>query len=161
MRKAPFECTIAYDAEIPARKLLLEKYNKKATSFADLEKKIKEAINEKGDEAKRDFAMLHPDRDLILSTAPVIEPIKIIETKEVQSNACGCSSGFNAEQQSNCSGSKSCNCGGNANNNNKGNFSSYDGGYSGFNMTKEDSTKIVTVLGVLGIIVVAGIILKK
>lgn len=148
-RKVDLAYILAYDAEMPMRKLLSEKYDKHASSFDDLEQKINQVILQHGDDGLKDLAMYHPDRDLILATytPPVIEAKKV---EEVKSNCCGMTSGFDSEKTSNCAGSTTCPC-------NKGK-SSYEGTSNAIGITKDDSLNI---LAILGIVAVVGIILKK
>ncbi len=149
-RKIDLAYILAYDAEFPVRKLLSEKYGKTAKNYDDLENKINDVIRLGNDDDLKALAMLHPDRQLILSTyIPAPAPATVEVKKEKTSNACGACSGFDAEEKSNCAGNKNCNC-------NKGMNYSFGGPVS--DAQKDDMLKIVAVLGLVAIV---GIILKQ
>lgn len=108
-----------------ASQKLLEKYKiPKAIDMTDLIAKVHYVVRKNKDFAITDLANIDtPYRQLILST---IKPVVVTETKEVMSNACGCSgidgetsnacgcSGVDGES-SNCSG-----CGGKCGNKSSG-----------------------------------------
>lgn len=120
-----------------------------AKNDSDLWKKTNYLVAKFQEEAMKDIALIHPDRELIiwssepkvekkqleeiiLKTEPIIEPL--INTNNYNkkfgadgedyfSNACGCSGANGETEYSNCNGNKKCSCGCESNKN----YSNADG----------------------------------
>jgi hypothetical protein len=93
---------IAYNNKPLAQKMLVKYGLRPAKSPIELERKLVSLTRDYKEEALRELANIHPDKDLILNFAdrPELKSNK-------QSSFCGCSSGFDGEESSSfcgCSG---------------------------------------------------------
>lgn len=91
---------IAYNNRPLAQRMLVKYGMKPAKSPIELERKLVSLTRDYKEEALRELANIHPDKDLILNFADKPKLKK-------ESNFCGCSSGFDGEEKSNfcgCSG---------------------------------------------------------
>lgn len=111
-----------------------------AKNDADLWKKTNYLVAKFQEEAMKDIALIHPDRELIIWSSeskskpsintdlvPALEPVPITVVatssninangEDNYSNACGCSGANGETEYSNCNGNKKCNCGCDSNRN--------------------------------------------
>lgn len=141
---------LAKNSEKPSR-ILLKKYNKPdAINYFDLENKLMQLYAEKPNEIEKEFANIHPHKELILKHFST--PTKLDEIKVEPVTISGDSSQVVKERvatYSNCEG-----CGGNCGKSN------YDGA-SSFNKTEENKNNMLGIIAIVGIIAMVGVILKK
>ena len=92
MEKISIQEYIAYNNRPMAQKMLVKYGIKPAKSPLEMERKLIALTRDYKEDALREFANIHPDKELIL---------KYANREEKKSNACGCS-GFDGEDSSFC-----------------------------------------------------------
>lgn len=92
MEKISIQEYIAYNNRPMAQKMLLKYGLKPAKSPVEMERKLIALTRDYKEDALREFANIHPDKELIL---------KYADREEKKSNACGCS-GFDGDDSSFC-----------------------------------------------------------
>jgi hypothetical protein len=92
MEKISIQEYIAYNNRPMAQKMLVKYGLKPAKSPVEMERKLIALTRDYKEDALREFANMHPDKELIL---------KYANREEKKSNACGCS-GFDGEYSSFC-----------------------------------------------------------
>jgi hypothetical protein len=100
-RKISLQEIVALDSTREARNLVVKYGLPKARNTDDLIEKLDYITAKHREKALKDLALIHPDKDLILSQ------LSSNEVEEKQSAACGCKSGFEGDY-SNCGGCTSC-----------------------------------------------------
>ncbi|MCF7866918.1 hypothetical protein K9M18_05805 [Candidatus Woesearchaeota archaeon] len=92
MDKISIQEYIAYNNRPMAQKMLVKYGLKPAKSPVEMERKLIALTRDYKEDALREFANIHPDKELIL---------KYANREEKKSNACGCS-GFDGDDSSFC-----------------------------------------------------------
>ena len=92
MEKISIQEYIAYNNRPMAQKMLVKYGLKPAKSPIEMERKLIALTRDYKEEALREFANIHPDKELIL---------KYADKEEKKSKFCGCS-GFNGDDSSFC-----------------------------------------------------------
>jgi hypothetical protein len=92
------------------RQMVVDYGLKPAKNRLDLYKKVNAIVAKYKNQALKDIAKIHPDREFILWSVENEESAPKKEVVETKSSACGCS-GADGEY-SNCGGGCACGCGG-------------------------------------------------
>lgn len=141
---------LAKNSEIPSRKLL-KKYGKKdAVNYYDLENKLISLYAEKPEQIEKEFANIHPHKELILKH---FEKNNIVEAKPITISGDDSQTTVMEKpvKYSNCEG-----CGGTCGKSNYDGFNNANG-----TNTSNEKRDMLGIIAVLGIIAIVGVILKK
>jgi len=158
MEKISIQEYIAYNNRPMAQKMLVKYGLKSAKSPMEMERKLISLTKDYKEEALRELANIHPDKELIL---------KYVDREEKKSGFCGCS-GFDGDNSSSfcgCSGfdgdnkSSFCGCSGfngeNKKENTNNNLEATPPTKTGNMLLKSENLGVVLVAGLLAVTIVA------
>ncbi len=143
---------LAYNAQLPARELLQKHGISDPTNTHELSDKLEALYLGSQDRAsiEKEFAEIHPHKDLILTYLSSNAPSKtIVKVEEPLSAACGCS-GF--DNYSNCSG-----CGGTCGGSSNAEGGNINSAQPNFNQ-RNDTLALLTLVSIVALV---GIFLNK